>query len=64
MYKACWISSDNQEQLADFKKHKYQYIAKDKHGNDVFLAESQYLLTMAQSNYPEIKFNFTSELVQ
>ncbi|PVX49947.1 peptide chain release factor 3 (bRF-3) [Balneicella halophila] len=64
MYKACWISSDDQEQLENFKKHKYQYIAKDKHGNDVFLAESQYLLQMAQSNYPKITFNFTSELVQ
>lgn len=64
LHKACWITSEDEEQLKDFKKHKYQYIAKDKHGNDVFLAESQYLLQMAQSNYPKIKFNFTSELNQ
>lgn len=64
MYKACWVTSEDSEQLTDFKKHKYQYMAKDKHGNDVFLAESQYLLQMAQSNYPKIKFNFTSELNQ
>lgn len=64
LYKACWISSEDKAQLADFKKHKYQYIAKDKHNNDVFLAESQYLLQMAQTNYPKIKFNFVSELIQ
>jgi peptide chain release factor 3 len=40
---------------------KAQFIAKDKDMNDVFLAESNYLLTMAQHDYPDIKFSFTSE---
>jgi len=62
LYKACWFTSDNKEQVADFKKRKYQYIAKDKHGNDVFLADSIYILQNAQDNYPDIKFEFKTEM--
>ena len=40
LYKACWIESDDEAQLADFKKRKYQYMAKDIEGRDVFLADS------------------------
>ncbi len=61
LYKACWIESDDKEQLADFKRRKYQYIANDKHGRDVFLAESNYILTMAQHDFKNIKFHFASE---
>ena len=45
----------------DFKKHKAQYMAKDKEGRDVFLADSQYMLHMAQENYKKLIFHFTSE---
>jgi peptide chain release factor 3 len=62
LYKACWFSSDNKEQIADFKKRKYQYIAKDKHGKDVFMADSAYILQNAQDNYPDIKFEFKTEM--
>jgi len=61
LYKACWIESDNKEQLADFKKRKAQYMAHDKDGRDVFLADSGYVLNMAQQDYKDIKFHFTSE---
>lgn len=61
LYKACWFESDDAEQLADFKKRKYQYIAKDKHDRDVFLAESNYILTMAQNDFKNIRFHFNSE---
>ncbi len=61
LYKACWIESDDKTQLEDFKRRKYQYMAKDKEGRDVFLAESGYLLMMAQQDFPKIKFHFTSE---
>lgn len=61
LYKACWIESDNAEQLADFKKRKAQYMALDKEGRDVFLADSNYVLTMAQQDFKDIKFHFTSE---
>ncbi|MGL5683494.1 MAG: peptide chain release factor 3 [Marinifilaceae bacterium] len=61
LYKACWIESHDNAELEDFKKHKAQYMAKDKEGRDVFLADSQYMLQMAQSNYKNLTFHFTSE---
>lgn len=61
LYKACWIESDNADQLADFKKRKAQYMAKDQEGRDVFLADSNYMLMMAQQDFKKIKFHFTSE---
>jgi peptide chain release factor 3 len=61
LHKACWFTSTNQAQLLDFKKRKYQNLAKDKHGRDVFLADSSFALDMAQQNFPEIQFHFTSE---
>ena len=36
-------------------------MARDKWGRDVFLAESQYMLQMAQVNYKKLVFHFTSE---
>jgi peptide chain release factor 3 len=38
-----------------------QYIALDKDGRDVFLADSGYVLQMAQQDFPKIHFHFTSE---
>ncbi|MDO4461799.1 MAG: peptide chain release factor 3 [Bacteroidia bacterium] len=61
LYKACWIESDNEEQLSEFKKRKVQYMAKDKWGRDVFLAESNYMLQMAQEGFKDVRFHFTSE---
>lgn len=61
LYKACWLESSDEAELTDFKKHKAQYMAKDKDGRDVFLADSQYMLQMAQNNYKHITFHFTSE---
>ena len=61
LYKACWIESDDPQELENFKKRKYQYMAKDKEGRDVFLADSGYVLSMAQEDFKHIKFHFTSE---
>ncbi|MFR2732831.1 peptide chain release factor 3 [Hoylesella buccalis] len=61
LYKACWIEADNKEELENFKKRKYQYMAKDRQGRDVFLADSSYMLSMAQQDFKHIKFHFTSE---
>ena len=61
LYKACWIEADNEAELENFKKRKYQYMAKDKEGRDVFLADSSYVLSMAQQDFEHIKFHFTSE---
>ncbi len=61
LYKACWIESDNATELDNFKKRKAQYMAVDKEGRDVFLADSAYVLDMAQQDFTNIRFHFTSE---
>jgi peptide chain release factor 3 len=61
LHKACWIESDDEAEYENFKKRKYQYMAKDREGRDVFLADSGYVLMMAQQDFKHIKFHFTSE---
>ena len=61
LYKACWVESDDAKELDNFKKRKYQYMAKDKDGRDVFLADSGYVLSMAQQDFENIRFHFTSD---
>lgn len=61
IHKACWIESDNEEQLADFMKRKHTNMAIDKHGRNVFLADTSYALQLAQEKFPDIRFYFTSE---
>jgi len=60
-FKACWITTDNQEQLEAFKRAKSNYLALDKDDNLVFLAETTFLLQMAEKDYPDITFHKTSE---
>ncbi|MDE6400819.1 MAG: peptide chain release factor 3, partial [Muribaculaceae bacterium] len=61
LYKACWIESDDEAALASFKKRKHQFMATDKEGRDVFLADSNYVLQMARADFPDIRFHFSSE---
>jgi len=61
LYKACWIESDDPAALEAFKRRKHQFMAVDREGRDVFLADSSYVLQMAQSDFPKIRFHFTSE---
>lgn len=61
LYKACWIESDDRDALEAFKKRKHQFMAVDREGRDVFLADSNYVLQMAQQDFPKIRFHFTSE---
>lgn len=60
-YKACWLTSDNGKQLADFCRVKNNYIAYDKDENPVFLAETAFLLRTAQGDYQDIVFHQTSD---
>ncbi|MBN2756441.1 MAG: peptide chain release factor 3 [Bacteroidales bacterium] len=59
-YKACWITGDVKE-LKELKIKKYRAMATDKHGRDVYLAESPYSLQMVQENYKKLQFHFKSE---
>jgi peptide chain release factor 3 len=63
LHKACWISCEPgyEAELENFKKRKYQYMAKDRDGRDVFLADSGYVLSMAQQDFEHLRFHFTSE---
>jgi peptide chain release factor 3 len=60
-FKACWITTDNPAQLQQFLNAKTGNIAKDKDDNYVFLAETTFLLQMAERDYPELKFHQTSD---
>jgi peptide chain release factor 3 len=62
LYKACWLESDDKNQLDDFMTRKYNYIALDKYGRNVYLADSAYALKMAEDKFDKIKFHFTSEI--
>ena len=60
LHKAVWIDGDN-EQLSDIKKKKHNSMAKDKHGRDVFLAETSYELQLMQNKYDKLNFYLKSE---
>lgn len=60
-YKACWIKSDNNTMMTDFKRRKHSNILQDKEGNDVFLADSAWILKVCQEDFPEIHFYTTSD---
>ncbi|MAT90900.1 MAG: peptide chain release factor 3 [Flavobacteriaceae bacterium] len=63
VHKACWVDPKDpkSEEFADFKRVKAKYLAKDKRGQLVFLADSAFTLQMTQQKYPNIHFHFVSE---
>ncbi|HQU60957.1 MAG TPA: peptide chain release factor 3, partial [Saprospiraceae bacterium] len=61
LYKACWVSCEEPVALKEFLNRRSRDIARDNHGQLVFLAESAWTLKMAQENHPKIKFHFKSE---
>ncbi|MFS4469426.1 peptide chain release factor 3 [Maribacter sp. 2210JD10-5] len=63
VYKACWIEAEDvkNEEYKEFLRIKSKFLAKDKSGKLVFLADSQFSLQMTQQKYPSVKLHFTSE---
>jgi peptide chain release factor 3 len=63
VYKACWIGNENRktDEFKDFVRVKQKFLAKDKKGQLVFLADSQFSLQMTQAKYPKVKLHFVSE---
>ena len=62
IYKACWIDADKESSsLDDFKRKKQKFLANDKKGKLVYLSDSEFTLKMAQQNYSDLRFHFTSE---
>jgi peptide chain release factor 3 len=61
LYKACWITSDNKAKLDEFTRKKTNFMARDKDGRDVYLAETPWMLDTARQDFPEIEFHFKSD---
>ncbi len=63
VHKACWVAPEDQKnaEFQEFKRVKQKFLAKDKGGQLVFLADSQFSLQMTQQKYPSVKLHFTSE---
>ncbi len=63
MHKVCWVEPEDPKnnEFAEFKRVKQRYLAKDKQGQLVFLADSAFTIQMTQSKYPTVKLHFTSE---
>ena len=63
VHKACWVEPEDikNEEFKEFKRVKQRYLAKDKQGQLVFLADSSFTIQMTQSKYPSVKLHFVSE---
>ncbi len=63
VHKACWVAvnESGDADFADFKQTKSKFLARDKQGQLVFLADSAFTLQMTQSKYPGVAFHATSE---
>jgi peptide chain release factor 3 len=60
-FKACWLKCSDQKILDKFIQVRKEQIAKDKDGNDVYLAETRWSLDREIRENPDIEFHFTSE---
>lgn len=63
VHKACWVAPEDQhnDQFKEFKRVKQRYLARDKKGRLVFLADSAFTVQMTQEKYPTVKLHFVSE---
>ena len=63
VHKACWVEPEDikNDEFKEFKRVKQRYLAKDKQGQLVFLADSDFTIQMTQSKYPSVKLHFVSE---
>ena len=63
VYKACWVDGRkaDQKEMDEFKTVKQRFLAVDKRGQLVFLADSSFSLQMTEQKYPSITFHYTSE---
>lgn len=63
VHKACWVQPKDPKsaEFKEFLRIKQKYMAKDKYGQLVFLADSDFTIQMTQSKYPNVKLFFTSE---
>jgi len=62
LYKACWVKCADAAKFKEFKRRKARNMAVDKHGNDVFLAQTAWDLNSTQDLFPDVNFYYTSEM--
>ena len=63
VHKACWVDAEdpNNDEYQEFLRVKQKFLAKDKRGQLVFLADSAFSLQLTQQKYPGVRLHFTSE---
>ncbi len=63
IHKACWVECDDEKsaEFLEFKRVKQKFLARDKFGQLVFLADSAFSITMTQDKYPSVKLHFINE---
>lgn len=62
IHKACWVEADEKsEEFKEFAKLKQRFLARDKFGQLVFLADSSFTITMTKEKFPNINLHFISE---
>ena len=64
IFKACWVEEPENPKdpdYLDFLRVKQKYLARDKQGQLVFLADSAFSIEMVKQKYPQLKLHFTSE---
>lgn len=63
IHKACWVDPEDEksDEFKEFKRVKQRYLARDKFGQLVFLADSAFTIQMTQENFPTVKLHFVSE---
>lgn len=63
VHKACWVEPKDpkSEEFKEFLRVKQKYMAKDKKGQLVFLADSMFTLQMTEQKFPNVKLHSVSE---
>jgi len=63
VHKACWVETPDIQHpdFKEFSRVKAKFLAKDKQGQLVFLADSAFSLQMTQDKYAALEFHATSE---
>lgn len=62
IHKACWIEADEKsDEFKEFARLKQRFMARDNHGQLVFLADSAFTIHMTQEKFPNVKLHFISE---
>jgi peptide chain release factor 3 len=60
--KACWLTSEKNQEFDELIKRKADVIAYDKEEKPVFMADSEWTLNYFQKEYPSVTFHKSSEI--